>query len=125
METNFLTRIVEQKRSKLKRKKQECPRVPEQSVRPAAKKPSNQRPFFLALDRSDRLNFIAEIKRASPSRGLLRAHVDPVELGLTYESHGSAAISVLTEEDHFLGSLEDLKQVRQSVSCPILRKDFI
>src|SRR3974377_495975 len=101
METNFLTRIVKQKRSKLERKKQERPLVAEQVVRPAAKKPSNQRPFFLALDRNDRLNFIAEIKRASPSRGLLRAYVDPGELGITYESHGAAAISVLTEEDHF------------------------
>src|SRR3974377_1938381 len=100
METNFLTRIVEQKRSKLKRKKQECPRVPEQSVRPAAKKPSNQRPFFLALDRNDRLNFIAEIKRASPSRGLLRAYVDPGELGMTYESHGAAAITVLYDKSN-------------------------
>ena len=82
METNFLTHIVEQKRSKLEKKKRECPLLPEQVVRAAAMKPSNQRPFFLSLDRSDRLNFIAEIKRASPSRGLLRAHVDPAELAL-------------------------------------------
>jgi indole-3-glycerol phosphate synthase len=125
METNFLARIVEQKRSKLEKKKREYPLLAEQVVRPAAKKPSNQRPFFVTLDRTDRLNFIAEIKRASPSRGLLRGHVDPAELGVAYESHGAAAISVLTEEDYFLGSLEDLKQVKQSVSCPVLRKDFI
>lgn len=125
MGTNFLARIVEQKRSKLEKKKSEYPLLAEQVIRPAAQKPSNQRPFFVTLDRTDRLNFIAEIKRASPSRGLLRGQVDPAELGVAYESHGAAAISVLTEEDYFLGSLEDLKQVKQSVSCPVLRKDFI
>ena len=83
------------------------------------------RSFYDALDRADRLNLIAEIKKASPSKGLLREEYDPVELAIDYESHGAAAISVLTEEDHFQGSLEHLKRVRPNVSRPLLRKDFI
>ena len=83
------------------------------------------RSFYNALDRDDRLNLIAEIKKASPSKGLLREEYDPVEIAIDYESHGAAAISILTEEDHFLGSLEHLRRVRPNVSRPLLRKDFI
>jgi indole-3-glycerol phosphate synthase len=125
MESHILSQIVEHKQSKLEQLKRECPLSEDQVTKPAAMKPSSQRPFFLTLDRTDRINFIAEIKRASPSRGILREHVDPAELGIAYESHGAAAISVLTEEGYFLGSLDDLRQVKKSVTCPVLRKDFI
>ena len=125
MASNFLAHIVEQKRSKVELRKRECPLSAEQVVRPVSKRTSRQRPFFTALDRAGRLNFIAEIKRASPSKGVLREEVDPVGLAVAYESHGAASISVLTEEDYFLGSLDDLKQVKESVACPVLRKDFI
>ncbi|MCA1959374.1 MAG: indole-3-glycerol phosphate synthase TrpC [Desulfomonile sp.] len=72
-----------------------------------------------------RVNIIAEVKRASPSRGLLRVDFDPETLAQTYESAGACAVSVLTEQDHFMGSLEYLERVRAHVSVPILRKDFL
>lgn len=71
------------------------------------------------------INIIAEVKRASPSRGVIRAEVNPAGLARLYEAGGAAAISVLTEEDRFQGSLADLREVRAAVSLPLLRKDFI
>jgi indole-3-glycerol phosphate synthase len=77
------------------------------------------------LSAGNSINVIAEIKRASPSKGFLAEIADPADLARTYESAGAAAISVLTEERQFKGNLSDLAQVRQAVSVPILRKDFI
>ena len=68
---------------------------------------------------------IAEIKKASPSKGLIREDFKPLEIAKIYESCNASAISVLTEEHFFLGSLEYLKQVKANVSVPVLRKDFI
>ncbi len=70
-------------------------------------------------------SIIAEFKRASPSKGLINDSLDPVETALLYHSGGAAAMSVLTEEDHFLGSLDDLIAIRNAVDLPLLRKDFI
>jgi indole-3-glycerol phosphate synthase len=81
--------------------------------------------FQMALARTDRLNVIAECKRRSPSRGVLRADYDPVAIARGYESAGAAAISVLTEPTFFDGSLEHLIAVRGAVGVPLLRKDFI
>lgn len=78
-----------------------------------------------ALSRGDRLNVIAECKRRSPSKGVLRAEYDPVVIARSYEAAGAAAISVLTEPTFFDGSLDHLAAVRAAVSIPILRKDFI
>lgn len=74
---------------------------------------------------SDRVGIIAEIKRASPSRGMLAEIADPVALALAYQAGGARAISVLTESRSFKGSLEDLEAVTQVASIPVLRKDFI
>lgn len=68
---------------------------------------------------------IAEVKRASPSAGVIADDVDPVRQAVAYDSAGAAAVSVLTEPSHFHGSLEDLRAVRDSVDVPVLRKDFI
>jgi indole-3-glycerol phosphate synthase len=73
----------------------------------------------------DQINIIAEIKRASPSKGVINDQIDVAEVARAYEQGGACAISVLTEEDRFKGSLEDLKAARKAVSLPILRKDFI
>ena len=125
MEESILIRIIERKKAKIEHLKETMPLSEAEVSRKAAGKPLTLRSFFDALNRTDRLNFIAEIKKASPSKGLLREQFDPVEIGIEYESNGAAAISVLTEEDHFQGSLEHLKRVRQNCSPPILRKDFV
>ncbi|UOE45193.1 indole-3-glycerol phosphate synthase TrpC [Agromyces larvae] len=78
-----------------------------------------------ALAPADRVKIIAEIKRSSPSRGSLAAITDPAALARSYEQGGASAISVLTEGRRFGGSLADLELVRDTVSLPVLRKDFI
>jgi indole-3-glycerol phosphate synthase len=81
--------------------------------------------FRQALERRDRVNIIAECKRRSPSRGVLRADYDAASIAKGYEEAGAAAISVLTEPTFFDGSLDDLMRVRAEVRVPVLRKDFI
>ena len=91
----------------------------------AAAAPSSAGRFTAALARTDRINVIAECKRRSPSRGVLRADYDPVAIASGYEAAGAAAISVLTEPTFFDGSLEHLQAVRAAVDVPLLRKDFV
>ncbi|GAB3578694.1 indole-3-glycerol phosphate synthase TrpC [Leifsonia lichenia] len=74
---------------------------------------------------ADRVKIIAEVKRASPSRGALAEIPDPAALAVSYETGGASAISVLTEERRFKGSLADLEAVRDAVSLPVLRKEFV
>ena len=76
-------------------------------------------------DNNGSVNIIAEFKRRSPSKGMIRENADAAIIARGYESAGAAAISVLTEENYFSGSLQDLRAVREAVSIPILRKDFI
>ncbi|HLP23870.1 MAG TPA: indole-3-glycerol phosphate synthase TrpC [Microbacteriaceae bacterium] len=78
-----------------------------------------------ALRPRDQVHVIAEIKRASPSRGRLADITNPAEWAARYEAGGASVISVLTEERRFLGSIDDLRAVSQRVSIPVLRKDFI
>ena len=81
--------------------------------------------FLDALSRRDRMNVIAECKRRSPSKGVLRADYDPVAIATGYAAAGAAAISVLTEPTFFDGALEHLASVHAAVDVPVLRKDFI
>src|SRR5205814_8328513 len=74
---------------------------------------------------TNRINIIAEFKRRSPSKGFIRKDADAATVAGQYERGGAAAISVLTEEDYFSGSLQDLREVRQTTQLPILRKDFV
>src|SRR5437016_3542081 len=83
------------------------------------------RALQMALASTDRINIIAECKRRSPSRGVLRANYDPVAIARSYEAAGAAAISVLTEPTFFDGALEHLAAVRGAVATPLLRKDFV
>jgi len=82
------------------------------------------RDFSRAL-RKGKFSLIAEIKRASPSAGIIRRELNPLSLAKAYEEGGAAAISVLTDEKYFQGKLEDLKAAKESTTVPVLRKDFI
>lgn len=83
------------------------------------------RDALAALAPSERVKIIAEVKRASPSRGALAEIRDPAGLAVSYQAGGASAISVLTEQRRFGGSLDDLREVRSAVEVPVLRKDFI
>ncbi len=83
-----------------------------------------RRPFRAALEGRHRA-IIAEVKKASPSRGIMRADFDPVRIAAGYAENGAAAISVLTEERYFQGHLNDLVAIREVVGVPLLRKDFL
>ncbi|MCI0481346.1 MAG: indole-3-glycerol phosphate synthase TrpC [Candidatus Dadabacteria bacterium] len=83
------------------------------------------RDFYKAIDNGGQLRIIAEIKKASPSKGVLREDFDPVKIALGYAKSGASALSVLTDEKFFMGSLKYLSAVREAVDVPLLRKDFI
>lgn len=81
--------------------------------------------FRKNISRPHHINLIAEIKKASPSKGILRGDFNPVKIAITYQSSGASAISILTDERFFEGNLEYIKKVKESISLPVLRKDFI
>ncbi|HMO85548.1 MAG TPA: indole-3-glycerol phosphate synthase TrpC, partial [Lacipirellulaceae bacterium] len=83
------------------------------------------RDFFAAIARPGPIRLIAEVKKASPSAGVIREDFDPISIAGVYEAHGASCLSVLTDEPFFQGRLESLSQVRDHVSIPVLRKDFI
>jgi indole-3-glycerol phosphate synthase len=141
----FLTRILEHKRAEVVRQSAELP-LAQLRARIAAAPPA--RPFDAALRQPGRAALIAEVKQASPSKGVLIEHFDPLALARTYAINGAAAISVLTDEHFFRGSLDYLRSIRQqqfavgssqsaanaastancrltTAEAPLLRKDFI
>src|SRR3954453_23993606 len=83
------------------------------------------RDFRAAIRRSGQITLIAEVKKASPSAGVIRPDFDPLKIATTYEAHGAAAISVLTDVEYFQGSLKYLTDVKAAVGIPVLRKDFV
>jgi indole-3-glycerol phosphate synthase len=113
---DILATIVEQKRLDLA--------VREADVEVRAERSIAQRRDFAAALTARQPAVIAEIKKASPSRGILAAEFDPAAIARLYEQGGAAALSVLTDERHFQGSLPDLELARGSVRLPALRKDF-
>src|SRR5579872_6294876 len=116
-----LDRIVEARRAAIAHRKKS---VPETVLRFGVKQAQPLRDFGAALSR-DSLNVIAELKKASPSRGLIRADFDPVTLAKGFAAGGAAALSVLTEEEFFQGDLKYMRDARAAVGLPVLRKDFI
>jgi indole-3-glycerol phosphate synthase len=85
-----------------------------------------KRSFYKALSQPNRsIGLIAEVKRASPSKGIINDNIDPVQVAKSYESAGADAISVLTDQQFFKGHINDLIAVKKAVNIPVLRKDFI
>src|SRR6202140_2473196 len=123
-ETKFgavLDRIIEARRAAIAHRKKS---VPETALRFGVKHGQPVRDFAAALER-DSLNVIAELKKASPSRGVIRADFDPVALEKGFEAAGAVALSVVTEEEFFRGDLKYMRDARAAVALPVLRKDFI
>jgi indole-3-glycerol phosphate synthase len=120
MPESILKKIVEVKKREVEAAKAELP-INVLKERAAQHKPLD----FHGSIRDGGLKVIAEVKKASPSRGVMAADFDPAALAMTYEGCGAAAISVLTETAHFQGSQEHLEKIRAIVRLPLLRKDFI
>jgi indole-3-glycerol phosphate synthase len=121
MAENILDKIVDRKKQEVATAKQKAPETELLEKLPRHRAP---RAFADALT-TPGIHIIAEIKRASPSKGVIRPNLDPQKLAKSYETGGASAISVLTDTDFFKGSLEDLVKARAATSIPVLRKDFI
>jgi indole-3-glycerol phosphate synthase len=117
----MLNRIIGQKKKEVEQRKRSMPLSLLEERMAHRKAPLD---FALALD-GDRTRLIAEVKRSSPSRGVLCPDFNPVKLAKSYAQGGAAAISVLTETNYFEGSLDYLAAIRDEVRLPLLRKDFI
>lgn len=120
---NILDTIVEQK-------KREVARLPARIIaagdlHDAMLERGERRDFLAALRNSPRIGLIAEVKKASPSAGVICPDFDPVRIAKAYEAAGATCLSVLTDEQFFQGSLDYLRQIRDAVKLPLLRKDFI
>ena len=122
---DILSQIIETKKVRVASAKKVRPLAELRSDTMRLRKISAQQALRGALTQNERINIIAEFKRRSPSKGDLSRNADPVAIAKTYQLGGAVALSVLTEEDYFAGSLDDLRAVRQAISLPILRKDFI
>ena len=123
---DFLAEIIGLKRERLRASMSDARAVDELRERAREKREgANSHALSAAVKDDLRVNIIAEIKRASPSKGTIRAEAEPAQIAQQYEAGGAAAISVLTEEDRFRGTLEDLRAVRRASRLPLLRKDFI
>src|SRR5262245_20374239 len=119
--SDILEQIVARKRARLEEAKRRFPQDQLLSELPTVMGGGR----FASALRQDGVNIIAEIKRSSPSRGVIREKFDPVNIALNYTANGAAAISCLTEEDFFGGSLDQLRRAREVTPLPLLRKDFI
>ena len=117
-----LKEIIQKKKERILLAKQN---LPEEAIRQNLAGLSPTRPFLEAISKPRQISLIAEIKKASPSCGVIRADFNLQEIARIYQEAGAQAISVLTEEDFFLGNIEYLRQVKDITTLPILRKDFI
>jgi indole-3-glycerol phosphate synthase len=118
----ILDEIVANKRRELAAAKA---RVPDRELERRLADAPPVRPFRAALAAAPGIGVVAEVKKASPSAGVLRAVFDPVAIARTYAEHGATCLSVLTDEPYFQGRLEYLTSIRRAVDRPVLRKDFL
>lgn len=124
MAVHILDKIVAQKWQEVETARN---RRPQSALHDDGMRIADRRPFLLKLSKPGPggVNIIAEIKRASPSKGPIRPDLDPAAYAVKYETGGAAALSVLTDKPFFQGSIEDLQRARSASKLPVLRKDFI
>jgi indole-3-glycerol phosphate synthase len=123
MASDILEKIVTHKKKEVAEAQK---KIPVEQLRDQARARTDQRSFYKALaGTKEQVRIIAEIKRASPSKGDIKACLDPAATAGAYEKGGAAALSVLTDKTFFKGSVNDLKKARSACSLPVLRKDFI
>jgi len=115
--TSFIEKIINQKKHEVVKLRERAGSLQQRT--------SPRRPFLKSLDKRPRLAIIAEVKKASPSKGLICADFDPVAIAKKFELGGASAISVLTDGKFFQGHVEYVIRVRENVTLPVLRKDFI
>src|SRR6185295_7382653 len=123
--TDILERILARKREELEASRAAVPLAEMQRRAAAAPPPRDFAAAIAAKIAAGRPAVIAEIKRASPSRGVLRADFDPAAIARSYETGGAACLSVLTDREFFQGGLEHLEAARSACALPVLRKDFM
>jgi indole-3-glycerol phosphate synthase len=122
---DILRKIIDAKRARIETAKVHDPITAVHEKALLVRETAIHRALSKALIQSDGLNVIAEFKRRSPSKGVISNSANPIKTAQSYAAGGAAAISVLTEEDFFDGTLADLQDVKTTVSVPVLRKDFI
>ncbi|MCC9607219.1 indole-3-glycerol phosphate synthase TrpC [Blastopirellula sp. JC732] len=120
--STVLDKIVATKREEIDVAKEQ---YPAELLEKMLEKAPPVRDFFGALAAEGPIKLIAEVKKASPSKGIIREDFNPVEIALAYEAAGATCISCLTDEVYFQGSLDYLREIRKAVGIPVLRKDFI
>jgi len=121
---NVLSQIIAKKRERVEEAKRAVPLERLRSEAVAKREPRASHALCRALQ-SEGINIIAEFKRRSPSKGVIRADADLASIVQSYKAGGAVALSVLTEEDYFEGSLADLRAAKATVDLPVLRKDFL
>ncbi|MDD4939379.1 MAG: indole-3-glycerol phosphate synthase TrpC [Candidatus Omnitrophica bacterium] len=120
--TDILKEIVQKKKERLLFAKQQ---LSEDELKAKVQGLAPARPFIKAINKPRQISLIAEIKKQSPSRGVIRPDFNLSEIARVYQDAGVQAISVLTEEDHFGGNISYINEVKSIAACPVLRKDFI
>ena len=122
MAKDFLSIIIEHKKKEIETARKT---ISEQDLKKQAEKGIPKRPFYESLKKNQGVSIIAEIKRASPSKGNIKIDLDPSDLAATYEKGGAVCLSVLTDQEFFKGGFPDFKAARLATTLPMLRKDFL
>ncbi|MFH0739220.1 MAG: indole-3-glycerol phosphate synthase TrpC [Candidatus Omnitrophota bacterium] len=122
MKSDFLKEIVSKKKERIAFAKGQ---LPEEDLKSRVQGLGQARPFIEAINKPRTISLIAEIKKSSPSKGVIRENFNLQQIAGIYKEVGVQAVSVLTEEDYFSGSLSSINEVKSLVEAPILRKDFI
>jgi indole-3-glycerol phosphate synthase len=118
---SYLTQIITHKQSEIEKLKESQASI----IEKASALPKTRHTFTNSIRTPEKLHLIAEVKKASPSKGIIRPQFNPIEIALEFQNNQASALSVLTETQFFLGDPDYIAQIKEQVSLPILRKDFI